>query len=193
MDDAECSGQPFRPSWWTARDGTADGQKRHDWANNQRRAAKYWNANLAEFPTSDARMPTTAETGQPRGTDGTRAGRIRQDRRPLMLPSAAAQWPTPRTSDPQSPKRTLNSNSQRENKARTMTYGANLSDFSTVADASSQRQQRPELGTTYSGNRGRKHMDQPQLRRPLFAQAQPTPPGPTSSPDGQRPQPSTNS
>lgn len=41
----------------------------------------------------------------------------------------------------------------------------------TVADASSQRQQRPELGTTRNGNRGGQEAHGPaeQLRRPLFA------------------------
>ena len=41
----------------------------------------------------------------------------------------------------------------------------------TVADASSQRQQRPELGTARSGNRGGQEAHGPteQLRRPLFA------------------------
>lgn len=158
---------------------TEDGEKRTVGLESQTR---YWatpRANDAEKRGQVAHRPSMPDlVGQsqawptPRGTDDTKGGPNQAGSKgDLMLPSAAAQWPTPRTSDTQSG-RTLNSNGQRENKARTMTYGANLSDFAPQWPTPAARDARganSETHCTETGGGQEAHGPTEQLRRPLFA------------------------
>ena len=100
-------GRHVPPELVDSKGRTADGQKRTVGLESQ---TKYWNANSAATNsrnTSDATdAPTAKATGRPtpRGTDGTKGGPNQAGSKgDLMLPSAAAQWPTPAARDSKGP------------------------------------------------------------------------------------------
>ena len=111
---------------------TADGQKRTIGLESQ---TKYWatpRANDAEKRGTVALregMPELVGQAQawptPRGTDGTKGGPNQAGSKgDLMLPSAAAQWPTPNVCSPNS----MRGNAQDPAKRRAQGHQVNLQD-----------------------------------------------------------------
>mgnify|MGYP006967765052 FL=1 len=154
-------GLESQSKYWVTPDCNTSTYSNGKMGPNIREQAASWNANSAatnspkSLGATDA--PTAKATGRPtpRGTDGTKGGPNQAGSKgDLMLPSAAAQWPTPAARDSKGP---------------------------------NSEQHALETGG------GRKHMDQlSNFVAHSSHQAQPTPPGPTSSPDGHGlPQPST--
>lgn len=145
---------------------TADGEKRTVGLESQ---TKYWatpRANDAEKRGNVAHRPEMPDlVGQsqawptPRGTDGTKGGPNQAGSKgDLMLPSAAAQWPTPNVCSPNS----MRGHAQDPAKRRAQGHQVNLQDVAAYWPTPAARDSKgpnSEQHATVTGG-GRKHMDQ---------------------------------
>lgn len=200
-------GRHVPPELVESRGMTEDGKKRTVGLESQ---TKYWatpRANDAEKRGQVAHRPNMPDlVGQsqawptPRGTDGTKGGPNQAGSKgDMMLPSAAAQWPTPSASianDGESPE-TWHARAAKLKEKHGNGNGAGLpltvaaSQWPTPAARDSKGPNSEQHALETGG--GRKNMDQlSNFVAHSSHQAQPTQPGPTSSPNGPgSPQPST--
>ena len=200
-------GRSVPPELVASKGMTEDGQKRTVDLGSQTRHWATPRANDAEKRGNVTHRPSMPDlVGQsqahptPRGTDGTKGGPNQAGSKgDLMLPSAAAQWPTPSASianDGESPE-TWHARAAKlkENHGNGNGAGLPLTIASVQWPTPAARDAKGANSQTHCTETGggRKHMDQlSNFVAHSSHQAQPTQPGPTSSPNGHGlPQPST--
>jgi hypothetical protein len=105
-DTKRTTGLPTEAAYWATPDCNTSTYSNGKMGPNIREQATSWNANSAAInspnPAGATDVPTAKATGwpTPRGTDGTKGVPNQAGSKgDLMLPSAAAQWPTPAARD----------------------------------------------------------------------------------------------